>query len=407
MNSKSLTSLFKSVNRGHVNLIDSLSVLTALTELTHVGSEEEFHTEVLRIVLENQDVEHCALFLHKQGKLKLQATGAWGNTSVITRQRKAEWEKYDMSFEHGAIGQAVSSRKILSKQCEQLPGFFIQLHEDAVDQHDVVGNRAQMSSMMCVPLVNDDRVYGVLCLHHCKSEYFNTGHEHFFSLLAKFFVQILLNFRYTHNLEDQVKERTEQLEDALKVARKLQRDFRNLSLIDEQTGLPNRRFFCDQSQTAISRAARYQRAFSCCIIEIKHISNVSSKDGLLAEDQRLQALADILKMQVREADILAHLRGDQFIMSLPESDAAAAMEFAERIKNILLETGKKIDLFESIQLHIGLSTLDADIPASSELALKELMTCADRAMRASKNLGKNICHFYDLNGHDLDISLIS
>jgi diguanylate cyclase (GGDEF)-like protein len=312
-----------------------------------------------------------------------------------------------MAFEHGPIGEAIASRKILSQQCEHLPGFFIQLHEDAIDQNDVAGGRVQTSSMMCVPLFSDEREYGILCLHHCKSEYFNTTHVHFFSLFAKFFVQILLNFRYTHDLKEQVKERTEQLEDALKVARKLQRDFRDLSLVDEQTGLPNRRFFCDQSQTALSRATRYQRAFSCCIIEIKHIGIFSEKDGLLAEDQRLQALADMLKILVREADILAHLRGDQFIVSLPESDAGAAIEFAERIKLALLEAGKNIDLFDSVQLHIGLATLDADMPNSSELALKELMTGADRAMRAAKNLGKNICHIHDLNGHDLDMSNIS
>lgn len=402
MNTNSLASLFQSANRDHVNMIDSLSVLTALTELNNVRDEAALLTEVLKVLLVNQDIEHCALFLNEEEKLILQATAAWDNTRIVSCQRKEEWAQYDLTFEHGAIGQVMSSRKIFLKQCEQLPDFFIRFREETDDQQDIVGNRPQMSSMMCVPLINEERVYGVLCLYHSKSDYFNTTHEHFYSLLAKFFAQILLNFRFTHDLKNQVKERTAQLEEALKVARKLQHDFRDLALIDEQTGLPNRRYFRDQSQAALSRAIRYQRAFSCCIIEVKYVSNLSGKDSLRAEDQCLQVLADIMKMQVREADILAHLRGDQFIVSLPENDAEASREFAERIRKVLLETGNKIDLFESIQLHIGLSTLDSDMPDSTGLAIKHLMAGADQALREAKNRGMDICQYHDIDGHDLD-----
>jgi len=409
MQSKSISNLFQSVSRDSVGLIDSLSVLAAITDLNNVQSEAELHSKVLSTILENQNIEHAALFLKEGELLVLQATAAWDNVGIISRQRKTNWNSHDISFDQGTVGRSVSSGEIVSEQCKKLPDFFIQLHEEVTDQHQdqVVGYRDQLSSMVCIPLKKGDEAYGVLCLHHCEREFFKTSHEHFFTLLAKFFVQILLNYRYTHDLNNQIKERTEQLEDALKVARKLQRDFRELALIDELTGLPNRRFFCDQSQNALSRAARYQRAFSCCIIEIKYKSKPFGNDGILADDQRLQALADILKMQVREADILAHLRGNQFIMSLPENDAKGAMQFAERIDTVMKDVGKKTEFFESISLYIGLATLESSVTTSSEEKLKELMTNADRALAAAKAASCSVYHADDLSSEDLDISQIS
>ncbi len=407
MEEKSLVTLFQTVNRGTVNLIDSLSVLTALTDLNRSESEAELFSSVMRILLENQDIEHCAMFIHHQGGLLLQATAAWGDRDIVTREREPSWLKYDIKNDHETIVEALNSRQILVKQCHQLPEFFANFHDDSLDEMDIVGHRSRNSSMLCVPLTDNENVYGVLCLHHSKSDYFKSSHEQFFSLFAKCFVQVLLNYRYAHNLQQQVSERTEQLEEALRVARKLQRDLKENVFIHELTGLPNRRFFTVESHAALARAIRYEQPFSCCIIEVRHQIDSLGEDSWGLQDQRTQALADILKMHVREADILAHLRGDQFILSMPENDVVQAKQFAERILRILLEAQENVELFLTMNLSIGVSALPQDLGLSSEATLSHLMKCADHAMRAAKSLGRRICHYDDIQNMDIDLTRIS
>jgi diguanylate cyclase (GGDEF)-like protein len=407
MEEKSLVTLFQSVNRGTVNLIDSLSVLTALTDLNRSKSEAELLSRVMRILLENQDIEHCAMFINHQGSLLLQATAAWGDSDIITREREPSWLKYDVKDDHETIVEALESRQILIKQCQQLPDFFVNFHDYSLDEMDIVGHRSRNSSMLCVPLIDNEKVHGVLCLHHSKSDYFKSSHEQFFSLFAKCFVQVLLNYRYAHDLQKQVAERTEQLEEALRVARKFQKDLKENVFIDELTGLPNRRFFTVESHAALARAIRYKHPFSCCIMEVKHQIDSLGEDSWGLQDQRTQALADILKMHIREADILAHLRGDQFILSMPENDIQNAKQFAERILHVLLDAQENVELFLSMRLSIGLSTLPQDLGLSSEATLSHLMKCADHAMRAAKSLGRRICHYDDIQNMDIDLTLIS
>mgnify|MGYP000193379463 CR=1 FL=1 len=143
--------------------------------------------------------------------------------------------------------------------------FFTPFSRAADEQQVVVGIRQQAGSLMCVPLVNRNVLYGVLCLYQRQVDFFTSIHEQFFTLFSKLFTQMLLNFRYANDLQNQVHERTGQLEDALQAARKLQQDFRDLALLDEPTGLPNRRLkkdsdspisvkFCTRCITRISAA---------------------------------------------------------------------------------------------------------------------------------------------------------
>jgi diguanylate cyclase (GGDEF)-like protein len=401
MNSELLLSLFQSVNRDTVNLIDSLSALTSLVDLNSARNEMDLHTDMLRVLLENQEIENVALFLCENDRLELAATAQWEHTRITTSQRRDDWGVYDIADDDGAIGKSKSNGQVLFEQCRNRPGFFTPLSSATDEQQVVVGIRQQAGSLMCVPLVNRNVLYGVLCLYHRQVDFFTSTHEQFFTLFSKMFTQMLLNFRYANDLQNQVHERTGQLEDALQAARKLQQDFRDLALLDEPTGLPNRRFFCAESQTALATALRYQRAFSCCIIEMSNFKNLADHRSFFACDHLLEALADVLKMQVREGDILAYLRGEQFILSLPEMTVDASRQFAQRILNVL-QDARQSDMFQQMDLQVGLSTLTDFSSRCTETALELLITQADLAMKAGKASGRTICHYDDLDLADTD-----
>jgi diguanylate cyclase (GGDEF)-like protein len=396
MNSELLLSLFQSVNRDTVNLIDSLSALTSLVDINSARNEVDLHTDMLRVLLENQEIENVALFLRENGRLELEATAQWEHTRITTSQRQDDWGIYDIANDKETIGKTTSSGQVQFEQCRNRPGFFTPFSDAADEQQVVVGIRQQAGSLMCVPLVNRNILYGVLCLYHRQVDFFTSTHEQFFTLFSKLFTQMLLNFRYANDLQNQVHERTGQLEEALLAARKLQQDFRDLALLDEPTGLPNRRFFCAESQTALATALRHQRAFSCCIIEMSNFKNLADHRSFFDCDHLLEALADVLKMQVREGDILAYLRGEQFILSLPEISVDASRHFAQRILSVL-QDARQSDLFEQMDLQVGLSTLADFSSHCTETALELLITQADIAMKTGKATGKTICHYGDLD----------
>jgi len=132
----------------------------------------------------------------------------------------------------------------------------------------------------------------------------------------------------------------------------------------------------------------------------KNRNSVAVLDGNETKAE-LEALADVLKMQVREGDILAYLRGEQFILSLPEMSVDASRQFAQRMLSVL-QDARQNDLFQQMDLQVGLSTLADFSSRCTETALELLITRADLAMKAGKAAGETICHYDDLAPADAD-----
>jgi len=397
MNTDALASLFRSVNQDTVNLIDSLSGLSALAELgNHADSEQNLYAEVLRVLLENQDIERAALLLHDNGYLNLVARAEWGTKHVVTRVKAEELGDFQVKAGEGHIGEALQKNKIINNGQSDLPSFFdLSLPDDSVSD-EVIDLSMPKSSLMCIPLVSQGNTYGILCVHHARADFFTQKHEQFLRLFSRFFVQNLLNNRYMRDLESMVADRTAQLEAALTTARKLQRDFRDLSLIDEQTGLPNRRFFDVETQAAIARSMRYHRDLSCCLVEISNFREIATQRGLQTGDRLLETIADILKIQVREGDILAHFHHEQFIMCLPEVGIEGARQFACRILAVFQDAQKYSTELESMELNFGLSTLAADMSDDSAKVMKLLQVQADQALQQARQQSSGVIHISDL-----------
>ena len=394
MNADYLVKLFKSVNDGTVNLVDSLSVFSALSDLNNQSmTESDFFTEVLRILLENRDIECSALFLKENECLRLVSHAEWGQSSVNIKYFADD--EVVLMLGEGPVGRAAKTELIVNQQCKKYPEFLNQEIIEEPESNEVIGVKITPSSILCIPLINHKVVYGVLCLHHSNSDYFDAKHERFFSLFAQFLVQMLLNNRYTGELESQLMIKTEKLKKALQKTASLQKDVHDLALTDYQTGLPNRQFYCNESQAALARSNRHGRDFSCCLIEICQFKNLLDEQGLFAGDKVLQIVADILKLQVREGDILAYLRGEQFILGLPEIDAEGARLFGERIIKVLDQAKSEVEDLAMLDLKIGLSTNDGIMSESTQKSLEALMYQADRALQAGKHKQRDIFHFRD------------
>ena len=109
---------------------------------------------------------------------------------------------------------------------------------------------------------------------------------------------------------------------------------RQLAVTDELTGLYNRRYFLERWQWEYDRATRYQRELSCLMIDVDGFKQVNDFLGHDSGDLVLKRVAQELREQLRQADILARFGGDEFIVALPETGLAQATAVAEKLRSV-------------------------------------------------------------------------
>ena len=122
--------------------------------------------------------------------------------------------------------------------------------------------------------------------------------------------------RANGELEQEVSRRTAQLE--------------LLMMTDPLTGVGNRRQLMARLETETDRARRYQRDLSVLFIDLDHFKRVNDTLGHPVGDQVLVAVAGHLMAQVRGADSIGRIGGEEFVILLPDTQLEPARVAAER-----------------------------------------------------------------------------
>ena len=384
---------FQEISRHTVKLLDSLSALSALSELDQVTtSETQLLDNVLQILLHNQDVERCSIFLVKEKRL-VNATGAsWADGVYNNHREDLEKDKSSsISFKigEGLIGTAADSGEIQNCHSCVKDERYIQ-KEGAIESRD--------GSLICVPMIANAQVMGVLSAYHPNTDHFNNEHERFFLAFSRFIAQTLANVRHMNTLEEQVKIRTEVLENTLKETNQLKEKFKGLAYVDELTGLHNRRFFFPEAQAALSRAVRHERPFTVMILDLDDFKKVNDNYGHPVGDLLLGTVSKILQQVVREGDILARFGGEEFILALPDTNAESAGQLADRILNAIRENDLNEEIPDfSVTSSAGLACLSTQVPDDTTNLLQQMLVQADDALLECKTNGKDQFRIHKAN----------
>jgi diguanylate cyclase (GGDEF)-like protein/PAS domain S-box-containing protein len=106
----------------------------------------------------------------------------------------------------------------------------------------------------------------------------------------------------------------------------------HLAITDELTSLYNRRHFFELARREFERVQRYGGELSAIMLDIDQFKQVNDTFGHSVGDQVLRHIASQLRQSVRETDILGRYGGDEFVVLLPETNYAAAIQLAERLR---------------------------------------------------------------------------
>ncbi len=165
---------------------------------------------------------------------------------------------------------------------------------------------------------------------------------------------------------------------------------RHLSEHDVLTGLPNRILLNDRCQISLNRAMRFQSCLGLLMVDADQFKTVNDALGHQAGDKLLRELAQRLNNCVRATDTVARIGGDEFIVLLPDLRIPAE---AESIAAKIVAAVAQPYAIDSEQAVITVSVGVVTYPDAGD-DLDTLMRCADEAMYAAKQKGKNNFHVY-------------
>ncbi len=160
---------------------------------------------------------------------------------------------------------------------------------------------------------------------------------------------------------------------------------------DSLTGLPNQRLLADRMSQVLSHAHRMESRASILFLDLDRFKNVNDSLGHAMGDALLCEVAKRLRALIRDEDTVARLGGDEFVILLPETrHEDDARHVAEKI---IAELAKPIMVGDQ-SVSVGVSVGIAQYPDDA-LDAENWLACADRAMYAAKDSGRNTFQFAD------------
>ncbi len=161
---------------------------------------------------------------------------------------------------------------------------------------------------------------------------------------------------------------------------RMEEALRALLLIDELTGLYNRRGFLTLGQQQLKAADRAKRRMVLLFADLDGMKRINDTFGHPEGDRALTEAANVLKETLRESDIVARFGGDEFVVLAIETNGAPAEILAARLRANLEACNARGDRRYDLSLSMGLARYDPESPCS----IDELVAQADRAMYEHK-----------------------
>lgn len=163
------------------------------------------------------------------------------------------------------------------------------------------------------------------------------------------------------------------------------RRLQEAALTDVLTGFPNRRYAIERFQQEWQASNRSRRPLSCMMIDVDNFKAINDTHGHDVGDMVLKRTAQAIKSGLRAQDVVCRTGGDEFVVICPETDLAAALACAERVRKAVVDvklSAGELDIRGSVSIGVAARELEmTDIDA--------LLKRADEGLYQSKQGGRN------------------
>ncbi len=219
----------------------------------------------------------------------------------------------------------------------------------------------QNAFFVCIPLMIENEIIGVLNLNDNAKGFFTVGDLDFVLNVTEFLSLSISNALLFEKVE-------------------------TLSVTDGLTGLNNHQQMLHLLNAEFVRSSRYGSPLSLAMMDVDHFKKVNDTYGHQKGDEILIQAAAVLKKAYTPNDIAARYGGEEFVLVLPETKLQGALQIAERVRQEFSScrfqhNGKEF----AVTLSAGVAEFDRqrmDRPT-------QLMKVADQALYKAKETGRN------------------
>ncbi|WP_353932156.1 diguanylate cyclase [Okeanomitos corallinicola TIOX110] len=226
----------------------------------------------------------------------------------------------------------------------------------------------QVRANLVVPIIQGEKLWGLLIAHHCTSP--RHWRELEINLLTQLATQVAIAIKQSE----------------------LYQQVQRQATIDGLTQISNRRRFDEYFQQVWQQMATRQTPLSIILCDIDFFKLYNDRYGHPAGDDCLRQVANAIhKAGNRPGDLVARYGGEEFVLVLPNTSATGAMQLAERIRaevQALQIPHEKSGVNDHVTLSLGVASI---IPAAS-FTPSCLIATADEALYQAKAQGRDCLH---------------
>ena len=157
-------------------------------------------------------------------------------------------------------------------------------------------------------------------------------------------------------------------------------DLRGMALVDELTGLYNRRGFLALARQQLRIAGRVGAAVSQVYVDLDGLKQINDRLGHRIGDRALVETADLLRETFRDADVIARIGGDEYAVLTVEGATSGSDAMLERLRDRLARRNALADRRYPLSLSVGIARAEA----GSGESVDELLGRADAWMYEQK-----------------------
>jgi diguanylate cyclase (GGDEF)-like protein len=326
--------------RSQANVRAMLTLMSVSQSILSSLELKQVYQSVVQLLRESFSYTYTSIYTLHGDVLKLEAESGYLGSMVIR----------EIPASKGVCGRCVQTKQI-------------QYVHNVSHDPDFLRADFDIDSEICIPLIKDDRVLGVLNVEAVSGASLTEDDVVLLTAMAGNVVVAMEN----GSLHNEVK---------------------RLALTDGLTNIANRRAFDQVIEKELSRAERYKHSTSLIIIDMDCFKEYNDREGHPAGDERLKAVARLLKSNLRNPDFIARYGGEEFAIILPNTSKANSTVMAERLRieaeNQAPAGNRKTEWIPGYTVSMGIATY----PEDGE-TVEKIILAADRAELTAKKLGKN------------------
>lgn len=198
--------------------------------------------------------------------------------------------------------------------------------------------------------------------------------------------------RHREELENLVKERTEELTQSLnqqeeinEKLRKANSELEYFATTDSLTGLLNRRHFFTLAEEAREKLQFDSKPVTVAMIDIDFFKQINDEYGHNTGDKLLKKVANAIKTCFTEQSLVCRFGGEEFAILIPDKTESEAFDHLQQVRQKVSDTKLTTPSGDvSVTVSIGLSEVE-----NQERTLDNALSRADKTLYASKEYGRN------------------